>query len=469
MSSPALTLRSTLALAALAGAAVLSTAAPLAAQTVRTVPVATGLSRPVFVTHAPGDRSRLFIVEQRGSGGISTRGDIRILDLATNTVLPTPFLSITGLTTASEQGLLSMVFAPDYATSGRFYVNYTTSGGTTTIARYTVSSNPNVANPASIQVLLTIPQFANNHNGGWMGFGPDGYLYIATGDGGGSGDPQNNGQNLNSLLGKMLRLDVSGPGAYVVPPTNPFATGGGRAEIWAWGLRNPWRSSFDRLTGDLWIADVGQNAWEEVNFQPAIGNPPYTAVNYGWRCFEGNAVFSTASPCPPANHRLPVHVYPIAGQPECAITGGYVYRGCAMPGERGNYFFADYCSAKIWSFRRVNGVVTDLRNRTAELQPAPGSSPASITWISSFGEDADGELYVVSHLGGAVFKMVPRCWANCDGSTTAPVLNVEDFTCFINRFALNDCWANCDGSTVDPILNVEDFTCFINQFALGCP
>jgi glucose/arabinose dehydrogenase len=436
------------------------------AQNVGSVRVASGLSRPVFVTHAPGDHSRLFIVEQRGSGGVSTRGDIRILDLASGTILPTPFLSVTGLTTQSEQGLLGMAFAPDYATSGRFFVHYTAAGGTTTIARYTVSANPNVAAPASAQIVLTAAQPASNHNGGWMGFGPDGYLYVALGDGGGSGDPFGNGQSLNTLLGKMLRLDVSGA-TYSIPPTNPFATGGGRPEIWAWGLRNPWRSSFDRLTGDLWIADVGQGSWEEINFQPAIGNPPYNAVNYGWRCYEGNAVFNSTAPiCPPSGPvKFPVHVYPIAGQPECAVTGGYVYRGCAIPSERGNYFFGDYCSGKVWSFRLVNGQATELRNRSAELVPPLGS----ITWVSSFGEDAAGELYIVSHLGGAVYKMVPKCYANCDGSTVAPVLNVDDFSCFINRYALQDCWANCDGSTVEPILNVDDFTCFINAFALGCP
>jgi glucose/arabinose dehydrogenase len=439
--------------------------AAVQAQNATTVRIASGLTRPIYVTHAPGDASRTFIVEQRGSAGVSTRGDVKILDLATNTILPTPFLSITGLTTQSEQGVLGMAFAPDYATSGRFFMHYTAAGGTTTIARYTVSANPNIANPTPEAIILTVSQPASNHNGGWMDFGPDGYLYVALGDGGGSGDPGLNGQNPNTLLGTILRLDVSGP-TYTSPPSNPFIAGGGRPEVWAWGLRNPWRSSFDRLTGDLWIADVGQNSWEEINFQPAIGNPPYIARNYGWRCFEGNAVFSSTGACPPAGPvQFPVHVYPIASQPECAITGGYVYRGCDLPAERGNYFFADYCSAKIWSFRLVNGVPTNLRNRTAEFTPSTGA----ITWISSFGQDARGELYIVSHLGGAIFKMVPRCSANCDDSTVPPVLNVDDFTCFINRFALGDCWANCDGSTVEPVLNVDDFTCFINRFALGCP
>jgi glucose/arabinose dehydrogenase len=458
-----------------AGCAVLLAAACGAAQaqSLTSVRVASGLTRPVFVTAPPGDYDRLFIVEQRGSGGVSTRGDIRILDLTTEppTLLPTPFLSVTGLTTASEQGFLGMAFDPEYASTGRFYVHYTASGGTTTVARYQVSANPNIANAASAQVLLTTSQPASNHNGGWIGFGPDGYLYIAIGDGGGSGDTANNSQRVNTLLGKILRIDVSGTGGYTIPPTNPFAGGGGLPEIWAYGLRNPWRNSFDRVTGDLWIADVGQNRWEEINFQPAIGEPPYAAVNYGWRCYEGNAVFNLTPPaghppCPdPSELIFPVHVYPIQFLPECAVTGGYVYRGSAVPQERGTYFFADYCSAKIWSFRYEGGVVTGFRERTAELAPGGG---LSITAVSSFGEDARGELYIVS-LSGNIFKIVPRCWANCDGSTTAPILNIEDFVCFIDMFANGDPYANCDESTVPPALNVEDFVCFVSRFAAGCP
>jgi glucose/arabinose dehydrogenase len=454
------------------------------AQEIAAVRIATGLSRPLYVTAPPGDTSRLFIVEQRGSGGVSNRGDIRILNLATGAINPTPFLSVTGLTTASEQGLLGLAFAPDYATSGRFYVHYTGIGPTTFVVRYQVSANPDIADPASAEVLLTVPQPFSNHNGGWIDFGPDGYLYIALGDGGSANDPQGNGQNLSTLLGKMLRIDVSGTGpTYAIPPTNPFAGGGGRPEIWAYGLRNPWRGSFDRLSGDLWIADVGQGDWEEVNFQPAIGAPPYPAINYGWRCYEGNAPFNLAGCAAPSTMQFPVHVYPIRNLPECAVTGGYVYRGSALPAEQGNYFFADYCSAKIWSFRLVGGQVTDFRNRTAELQPK--DAPPFIGPISSFGEDGNGELYIVQLMAslagpansGSILKIVPGCYANCDDSTTAPILNVEDFSCFINRFAQGSTlahnqqlihYANCDRSTTAPVLNVEDFSCFINRFAAGC-
>ncbi|MBL9031237.1 MAG: PQQ-dependent sugar dehydrogenase [Phycisphaerae bacterium] len=429
-----------------------------------TVRVQTGLTRPVFVTAPPGDTSRLFVVEQRGSAGVATRADIRILNLATNTMLATPFLTINNVSIGSEQGLLGLAFDPNYATNGRFFVNYTNSAGTTVIARYTATGgNPasNTADPASATTILTQAQPFANHNGGWMGFGPnDGYLYISFGDGGSANDPQNNGQNTNTLLGKMLRIDVTGA-TYTIPPTNPFfGSTSMRQEIWAYGLRNPWRSSFDRLTGDFYIADVGQDLIEEINFQPASSA---TAINYGWRCYEGNNAFNTTGCAPAATMQFPIYTY--THGTACSVTGGYVYRGCAIPSLRGTYFFADYCSAQITSFRYAPGVgVTQLTNRTAELAVAG----FTINAIVSFGEDANGELYIVDQGGGELYKIVPRCGINLDSSTINPFLNVNDFTSFLNLFAASDCAANCDKSTVAPVLNINDFTCFLNSFAVGC-
>jgi glucose/arabinose dehydrogenase len=443
--------------------------------------VAQSLVRPLFVTAPPGDLNRLFIVEQRGSGGVASRADIRIMNLPSGTIEPTPFLSVfnlpTNAATNSEQGLLGLAFDPNYATNGYFYVNYTTAvttNGTTIIERYRVSTtNPNIADPGSATMLLTLNQPFVNHNGGWLGFGPDGYLYAALGDGGSGGDPGNRAQNTTLLFGKMLRILPDGDDFpadpnrnYSIPSTNPFATHATNArEIWAYGLRNPWRSSFDRVTGDLWIGDVGQDAWEEINFQPAATLPPFTAVNYGWRCYEGNAPYNTTNCAPQSTMTFPVHTLPQVGTNYCSITGGYVYRGCKIPQARGLYFFADYCAARVWSFRLVGTSVTELTDRTAEVTPVG----LTINTITSFGEDASGELYITSGGSGNIFKILPRCYANCDGSTVAPILNVGDFTCFLQKFAAGDCYANCDDSTLPPVLNVGDFTCFLQRFAANCP
>jgi glucose/arabinose dehydrogenase len=459
------------------GLCVLAGAAPAVAQNrMTTVRVADSLVRPVFVTAPPGDTSRLFIVEQRGSGGVATRGDIRILDLATNTLLPTPFLSVNGLSTGSEQGLLGLAFDPNYANNGYFYINYTVTGGTTTIARHQVSANPNVANPTGATVL-TVAQPFSNHNGGWTAFGPDGYLYIGMGDGGSGCDPGRRAQNNTQLLGKILRIDVSTL-PYTIPVTNPFfGHPTFRQEIWAYGVRNPWRNSFDRLTGDLWIGDVGQDTQEEVDFQPAAISPPFTAVNYGWPCREGLVCASTSpsncvvtdcpAGCASTAFTDPIHVIPQAGTGACSMTGGYVYRGCAMPDIRGRYFFSDYCTSEIRSLVYDGQSVSGVTNHTAELTV----TGFPIQGVVSFGEDAAGELYIVAQgpfgqpTQGAIFKIVPRCKANCDGSTGSPALNVNDFLCFMNRYASGDCYANCDGSTSSPTLNVNDFICYQNLYA----
>src|SRR2546427_4198833 len=299
-----------------------------------------------------------------------------------------------------------MAFAPGYATGGRFYVDYTDSTGATRIVRHTVSGNPDVANPAGT-VILSVPQPYANHNGGWLGFGPDGFLYVAMGDGGSAGDPEDRAQNVDSLLGKILRLDVSGAG-YTIPPGNPFAGATpGRDEIYSYGLRNPWRPSFDRRTGDFVIADVGQSSREEIDFTPAGTG---AGADYGWRCFEGSLVYagSNTIPCgsctaPSCNLIFPVHEYDhTLGR--CSITGGYVYRGCAIPDLSGEYFFADYCGNQIYSGRFLGGSFVNLRERTAELAPGGGLSIGSIT---SFGEDARGEIYICDQ-SGEIFKIVPK-------------------------------------------------------------
>lgn len=334
---------------------------------------AQGLNSPVEITHA-GDE-RLFVVEQGGR--------IKILQ-PDGTVLPQPFLDISNLiSTGGERGLLGLAFDPNYNSNGRFFVNYTNTSGNTVIARYIVDGfNPNVANPNGT-VLLTINQPFSNHNGGTIKFGPDGYLWISLGDGGSGGDPNNYGQNTSTLLGKMLRIDVSGDG-YVSPADNPFVGGVGEDEIWSYGLRNAWKFSFDRETHEVWIADVGQNQIEEVN------RMDYTAsgLNYGWRCYEGNNPYNTSGCAPAETMTFPIATYNHSSG-RCSLTGGYVYRGTKYPNLVGTYFFGDFCSREIGT---ING---------NELQfhfVVPNTS------ITTFGEDVDGELYVAG--SGKIYKII---------------------------------------------------------------
>lgn len=371
----------------------------IAAQAVR---IATGFSQPIFATAPAGDTSRLFIAEQGGA--------IKILNLASGTVNSTPFLNITGITTGGERGLLGLAFHPNYATNGKFYVNLTNASGNTEIREYTVSANPNVANTAG-NVIMTYTQPFSNHNGGWLGFGPnDGYLYIASGDGGSGNDPQNNAQNLGSMLGKILRIDVNSDAFisdanrdYALPASNPFlGTSGAAPEIWSYGLRNPWRASFDRLTGDFYIGDVGQSAREEIDFQPAGSDG---GENYGWRAREGSIDNSAVGDPAPAGAISPIYDYSRgsgAFQGE-TVVGGYVYRGSLVPELQGAYFFADYIDGKIWSFRYDGVTRTDLTNWTQALGPNIGSFGN----ISSFGESSTGELYITS-LNGSIFQIVPE-------------------------------------------------------------
>lgn len=344
-------------------------------------PVASNLTQPLFLTYAPDGSGRLFILEQPG----------RIRIVQNGRLVAEPFLDIAAqVSCCGERGLLGLAFHPDYKSNGLFFINYTNSSGNTVIARYKVSSNPNRADTGSAQVLLTIEQPYANHNGGMVAFGPDGYLYIGMGDGGNGGDPQNNAQNLGSLLGKILRIDVNksqGNRAYTVPQDNPFVNRqGARPEIWSYGWRNPWRFSFDRETGDLWVADVGQNKWEEVHFQPASSKG---GENYGWRLMEGNHCYNPTD-CNKNGLVLPVLEYDHGeGQ---SITGGYRYRGKAIPALQGMYIYADYVSGRIWGASPKGNAWEAKELRKTDLR------------ISSFGEDEGGELYVIDH-AGTVYKM----------------------------------------------------------------
>jgi len=340
-------------------------------------PVATGLSSPLGVVNAGDGSGRLFIVEQTGR--------IKVYDGAQ--LLATPFLDVSTLVSCcSERGLLGLAFHPDYRTNGVFFVHYTNTAGNTTLARYRVStSNPNVADATSAQILLNVTQPFPNHNGGQIAFGPDRFLYMGLGDGGDAGDPGNRAQNLSLLLGKILRIDVDTGTPYAIPPTNPFrGTTGAMPEVWAYGLRNPWRFSFDRLTGDLFIADVGQSAREEVNFQSAAS---LGGENYGWRRMEGTACFNPSTGCNDGTLTLPILEYDHSLG--CSITGGYRYRGRRFPQYAARFFYGDFCSGRIWAATQSGSTWSSTQLMDTALS------------ITSFGEDESGELYVVHYGSGS--------------------------------------------------------------------
>jgi glucose/arabinose dehydrogenase len=368
----------------LAAVLVSSQVCVFAAPPVDLQPVVTEIDRPVAITNAGDGSGRLFITLRAGF----------VVILGPKGLNSTPFLDISALTTTdSERGLLSIAFHPSYRANGFFYINYTNLNGDTVIARYHVSADPDVADPGSAAVLLTIPQPFANHNGGQLQFGPDGNLYIGMGDGGSGGDPLNNGQNLGTLLGKILRIDVDGAFPYSVPLDNPFlSTPGAMPEIWAYGLRNPWRFSFDRQTGDLFIGDVGQDSFEEVDFQPAASGG---GENYGWRLMEATHCFNPASNCNDGSLTLPVIEYSHAAG-DCSISGGYRYRGTASPDLSGIYFYADFCTGKIWGATETSPGVF-----SSELIVDTGLS------ITAFGEDEQGELYVAHFASpnGAVYEV----------------------------------------------------------------
>lgn len=363
--------------------------------------VGAGFDQPLYVAAVPGDAARMFVVEKSGR--------IRLLTPATGAIAATPFLDVApSISTDGERGLLGFAPAPDFATSGMFYVYLTAPNGDVELRRYRAAAgNRDVADPASADVLLRIPHPLSNHNGGWIDFGPDGFLYLAVGDGGGGGDPDNNGQNRNILLGKLLRLDVASDAFpadpnrdYAIPSGNPFATAGGAPEIWAYGLRNPFRSGFDRTTGNLFIADVGQNAVEEVNLmRPADGG-----ANFGWRVREGTQPFQGTTTETLVN---PVLEYLHGSGPRQgrSVTGGYVYRG-PVEALTGHYFFADFVTGNIWSLplSRLSVGTTvpsdDFTIRTMSFAPDQGS----IANPASFGLDAAGNLYIVD-FDGEIFRV----------------------------------------------------------------
>jgi hypothetical protein len=351
---------------------------------------ASGFTNPVNASHA-GD-SRLFVVERQGV--------IKILN-SDSSVNNTPFLNINSLVSnnGGEQGLLGLAFHPNYSSNGYFYVNYIDNFGDTVISRFT-RSTPDTADPNSEFILMTISQPYSNHNAGDMHFGPnDDYLYIATGDGGSGGDPGNRAQNLNNLLGKILRIDVdnttSNPNLnYSIPSDNPFLDNDqARNEIWSYGLRNPWKFSFDKLNGDLWIADVGQSNKEEIN--RTLSTSP-GGENFGWRCYEGNSTFNTAGCGSGSNYTFPAAEYSYGGNPfKCSITGGYRYRGSLQQSLQGLYFFADYCSGEI-------GYVEETSTDIFQLNFDNVFSGQN---FSTFAEDVNGELYIIDINSGNISKI----------------------------------------------------------------
>jgi len=341
-------------------------------------------SSPVFLTHAGDSTDRVFVIEQAGR--------IKVFPNSSSSSTAKVFLDITDrVLSGGERGLLGLAFHPDFENNGFFYVNYTFSANgndSTRIARFNVTSNPDSADKNSELQILKFDQPYSNHNGGWIGFGPeDGYLYIGTGDGGSGGDPQNNGQSITTMLGKILRIDVDSGTPYDIPTTNPFydSTGNVAREIYAWGMRNPWRCSFDPVTGWLWAGDVGQNAWEEIDL---IEN----GKNYGWRCYEGTHTYNTAG-CNYPEYIDPIWEY--GHSPECSITGGYVYRGPGVPSLVGKYIYGDYCSSKIWSLE-YDGI-TPIVNQY--LLNSNGN-------ITSFGVDQQNELYITS-FNGNIYRFTP--------------------------------------------------------------
>ena len=429
--------------------------------------VVTGLSLPTCIASAPGDKTRLFVLEKRGT--------IRIIDLttATPTLITTPFLDIDAIVSGTqsvgdEQGMLCLAFDPDYSTNGQFYVYYTGTG-TNNLARYTVSaSNPNIANTAGV-VMMTWADSFSNHNGGSLQFKPGTRnLYMGTGDGGSANDPSGNSQNLLSRHGKMHRITPTVGGAspyYTIPTDNPFVGGSTTADdtVWSYGLRNAWRSCFDRANGDLYIADVGQNAVEEVNYEPSSAAG---GRNYGWRCTEGTSCTGlTGCTCNGTTLTAPVRTYAHNAAGGFSITGGNVYRGCAMPDMQGIYFYADYSSNNSWSMKMVGGLVTEFVTRNSELQLALGGQ--TVNQISSFGEDDNGEMYIAD-LGGQIYKIVPATGevvCNPPPPLNPADLNLDGFIDGVDLTILLSCWATlCGDVNNDGFTDGGDLTALLSSW-----
>jgi glucose/arabinose dehydrogenase len=422
---------------ALSGLAAVSALAPASqAQALEAVLVANGFSNPLYAVSPPGDTARLFVVEQNS-------GLIKIIK--NGSTLGTPFLDVGALASSGgERGLLGLAFHPDYFQAGAagermFCINYTNNSGATVVRSYRASAgNPDVADAASFTTLITISQPFSNHNGGCVQFGPDKKLYIGMGDGGSANDPGNRSQNGTNLLGKMLRLDPTLPAPHI-PADNPFIGNASVSnEIWSLGLRNPWRFTFDRATGDMWIADVGQNAREEINFEPAGAG----GRNYGWRCMEGtNCTGLSGCTCNAAALTMPVDEYTHGGG-NCSISGGFRYRGSLMPSQVGRYWYADLCTDNIWSIAFDGSTASDKVNHKTDL-----GLPGGVT-IASFGEDGNGELYICDLSGGRIYRVQEECVGTavnyCQGGTNSTggsatlsangSLNISDNTFSLNAF-----------------------------------
>ena len=371
--------------------------------------VSDGFKKPVFVISYPTDASILYVVEQAG----------KIIVLDSGQKKSKPFFNINKRVVnpfrpGDERGLLGFAFHPDHENNKKFYINYIDNDGHTIVSEF-IAQSKYKADHNSERVLLRLEQPYGNHNGGHIEFGNDGYLYIAIGDGGAAGDPLDSGQDLTSLFGKVIRIDINGS-PYSIPKSNPFyGIKNAREEVWAWGLRNVWRFSFDKKTGDIYYGDVGQNKWEEVNFEPASSSG---GNNYGWRQMEASYCFEPKENCKRDGMVLPIIEYPndayhpafALGRKNqlnvegCSVTGGYVYRGKKLKGFEGVYFFGDYCSGNIWSFKVIDGKANEFKNRTEEINIADGEFT---NYISSFGQDADGEIYIVDY-NGAVYKIIAK-------------------------------------------------------------
>ena len=487
---------------------------------------ATGLSSPLDVATDPSDNTRVFGVERGGQIKVFVNGVAQaqaFLDVSAVLTPASGTITFGGNTYAfgrgGEQGLLGLAFAPDYATSGTFYVNfvgrrYMTPPATPTSADYSFgcsptcsitdlgrtyiakfqrdpgnpnrASTPLITDLAQVDAILKVDQPYTNHNGGCLRFGPDGMLYIGMGDGGSGNDPGNRALNPDLLLGKLLRIDPSGddfPGDperdYRIPSDNPYAGGGGRPEIWARGVRNPWRFSFDRVTGDLWIGEVGQNLWEEVDFVPGNGGP---GRNYGWRVREGLAATGLSGGAFDVSSLTdPVYVYAHgAGTTEgFSITGGCVYRGSAIRAWRGRYFFADYVSKRVWSGRMINGQWSDFQDLTTMLSNLGTSTTLQIREVVSFGEDNTGELFIVQ-LNGRVRKLVPEANQPCpadldDGSGLGHVdfgVDINDLLFFLTAYEAGDLPADLDNGSgngvFDNAVDISDLLFFLARYEGGC-
>ena len=374
--------------------------------------IADGYKKPVFITSSPNNAKLLYIVEQAGLIKIINDGK----------KLSRPFFDINKRVVnpnrpGDERGLLGFAFHPNHTNNGKFYINYMDNDGNTIISEFSTNSKLR-ADHKSERIILKLKQPYGNHNGGDIQFGPDGYLYISIGDGGKAGDPLNAGQDLSSLFGKIIRIDIEQK-PYGIPKSNPFfGQKDKREEIWAWGLRNVWRFSFDKQTGDKYLADVGQNKWEEVNFEPASSEG---GLNYGWRIMEANHCYDPKENCPTEGLIKPIIEYPNdANHPAfafriieelsfsetdvegCSVTGGYVYRGQKIKSMEGQYIFGDYCSGNIWTLKVVNGKAINFKNRTEEINIGGGEFT---TYISSFGQDSDGEIYIIDYNGG-IYKLI---------------------------------------------------------------